>query len=108
MAAGLFFWARHQAKTARGRLLIDRWKLKIPLFGKIFLFSAVSRFCRVLGTLLKNGVPLLRALEISSDSTGNKILAGAIRKSGENISSGQTLARPLADCGLLPRPVIAM
>ncbi len=83
-------------------------KLKIPIAGKIFLGYAISRFCRVLGTLLKNGVPLLKSLEISSDSTGNRVLSAAIHRSAENVSSGETLAKPLAECGLIPRPVMAM
>lgn len=105
---GLVVYLRRAAKTPRGRVLVDRWKLKLPLAGSIFLGAAVSRFCRVLGTLLHNGVPLLKALEISSDSAGNRILGQAIRASGQNISSGDTLARPLAQCGLIPRPIMAM
>ncbi len=107
-ALGFVAAARRAILSQRGRLLIDRWKLKIPLAGKILLGYAVSRFCRVLGTLMRNGVPLLRALEISSQSTGNRVLAGAIQQSAENVSSGDTLSRPLADCGLIPRPVMAM
>ena len=56
-------WARGCGtwpKTPEGRMFVDRWKLRVPIFGKIFLNSAVSRFCRVLGTLLQNGVPILR------------------------------------------------
>ncbi len=105
---GLVFWLRRVTRRGRGRLLVDRWKLKIPLAGKIFLGYAVSRFCRILGTLLRNGVPILRALEISSGSTGNRVLAEAILQSAENISSGETLARPLAECGVIPRSVMAM
>lgn len=107
-AAGLGVWLKRVVQTDGGRRVLDSWKLKIPVAGGIFLNSAVSRFCRVLGTLLRNGVPLLRALEISSDSAGNKLLARAIRASAENISSGETLARPLAQCGLIPRPIMAM
>lgn len=99
---------RSGLRSSRGRVLVDRWKLKLSLAGKIFLNYAVSRFCRVLGTLLKNGVPLLRALEISSESAGNIVLARAVRKSAENVSAGDTLSRPLAGCGLIPRPVMAM
>lgn len=106
--AGLVFWLRRWMKTERGRLLFDRWKLKIPVAGKIFLNYSTSRFCRVLGTLLRNGVPLLRALEISSDSAGNRVLAQAIRASAENVSAGDTLSRPLANCGLIPKSVMAM
>jgi type II secretory pathway component PulF len=101
-------WFRRQLRTEAGRLLADRAKLRVPLAGKIFLGYAISRFCRVLGTLLRNGVPLLKSLEISSDSTGNRVLSAAIRRSAENVSSGETLARPLAECGLIPRPVMAM
>ena len=105
---GLGAWIWNLIKTPRGRLFVDKWKLKLPLFGKIFLSSALSRFCRILGTLLQNGVPILRALEISAESTGNKVLAEAITKSAENISSGDTLSKPLAECGLIPRPIMAM
>ena len=107
-AAGLGYWLRKLAATDRGRLLVDRWKLKIPVAGKIFLGYAVSRFYRILGTLLKNGVPILKSLEISSESTGNRVLAQAILQSAENISAGETLARPLAECGVIPRSVMAM
>ena len=107
-AVGGFWWLRRLLGTQRGRMFVDRWKLKIPLAGPIFLSYAVSRFCRVLGTLLRNGVPLLRSLEISSESAGNVVLAQAIRDSAENISTGQTLSRPLANCGLIPRSVMAM
>ncbi len=105
---GIGYGIRRALGTSRGVALVDRWKLKLPLFGKIFLGYAVSRFCRVLGTLLTNGVPLLKALKISSESTGSMVLAQAIRQSAENVSSGETLSRPLAGCGLIPRPVMAM
>ena len=107
-AVVLILWFKRWARTPQGRLVVDRAKLKIPVAGRILLGSAVSRFCRILGTLLRNGVPLLRALEISSESTGNKVLAQAIRDASENISAGETLARPLADCGIIPKPVMAM
>jgi type II secretory pathway component PulF len=106
--AGGVFWLRKSIESDRGRMVADRVKLRIPVAGPIFLNSAVSRFCRVLGTLLKNGVPLLKALQISSDSAGNKVLSAAIRASAENISSGESLSRPLAECGLIPRPIMAM
>ncbi|MFV2065377.1 MAG: type II secretion system F family protein [Pirellulales bacterium] len=105
---GGLMWGKHQLTTDRGRLLADRWKLKLPVVGPIFLGFALSRFCRILGTLLRNGVPLLRSLEISSESTGNQVLANAILNSVENISSGETLSRPLAECGIIPGPVMAM
>ena len=68
----LYFVARVQLNTDKGRLMMDRIKIKIPMFGPIFLNLAVGRFCRVLGTLLRNGVPILKALEISRDASGNQ------------------------------------
>jgi general secretion pathway protein F/type IV pilus assembly protein PilC len=106
--AALVLWLRRIFQGERGRLWVDRWKLKIPLAGPVFHSYSVSRFCRILGTLLRNGVPLLRSLEISSDSAGNRVLAQAIRDSAENVSAGETLSAPLAACGLIPKPVMAM
>lgn len=95
-------------KTDYGRQLLDRTKLKLPLLGSIFHDSAVSRACRVLGTLLRNGVPLLKSLKISSESTGNSLLAAAMLKSADNITAGDTLSKPLAASGLIPAQVMAM
>lgn len=106
--AALCFSVVKWMRSAPGRIIVDRTKIRLPVFGPIFLNGAVSRFCRVLGTLLRNGVPLLKALHVSSDSAGNVILADAIRKSSENVSSGQTLSEPLSACGLIPGGVMAM
>jgi type II secretory pathway component PulF len=100
--------ARRYVKTDRGRELADRWKLKLPIAGRIFHDAAVSRFCRVLGTLLRNGVPLLTSLRISSESAGNRLLQKAILDSVENITSGESLSKPLAASGLIPPPTMAM
>lgn len=101
-------WVKMQATTKWGRRFLDRWKLKIPILGMILLESAVARFCRVFGTLLENGVPILRALDISSNSTGNVLLAEAITKSAENVSAGESLAKPLAETGIFPPQVMVM
>lgn len=103
---GVFF--KHWAGTDRGRMWVDRARLKIPMIGGIFLSLAVARFCRVLGTLLKNGVPILKSLDISSDSTGNRVLAVAIKEATEGISAGKRLAAPLAACGHFPPTVVEM
>lgn len=105
---GLVAWFSKWKKTELGTRKTDAWKLKLPVLGKIFMNLAISRFCRVLGTLLQNGVPLLKALDISSASTGNVLLAEAIQGSAANISSGETLSQPLANCGIIPKPVMAM
>jgi general secretion pathway protein F/type IV pilus assembly protein PilC len=91
-----------------GRRWADRVKLKIPLFGPIFLNLALSRFCRILGTMLHNGIPILKALHIAKDSTGNRVLAAAIEKSAENVTAGQKLADPLRKSGYFPGDVVEM
>ena len=75
----LGFFIRNRLQTEEGRAWLDRWRLKVPIVSGIYLSLAVSRFCRVLGTLLTGGVPIVRSLEISADSTGNRVLSGALR-----------------------------
>ena len=104
----VFLWIQAQLSTSWGLRIWDRFKLHLPLIGDILLNGAVARFCRVLGTLLANGVPILKSLEISSQSTGNSILSDAVRRSAENVSSGETLAKPLAESGIIPLQVMAM
>lgn len=94
--------------TDPGRLWRDRTKLRLPMVGTIFLNMAVARFCRVLGTLLGNGVPIVRSLEISSDAAGNRVLASTIREASQNISAGEALAEPLAHSGSFPPMVVEM
>ncbi len=105
---GLFAAVRHYANTERGLRQIDAARLKIPFLGPVVQGYAVARFCRVLGTLLRNGVPILKSLEISSRATANRIFADAIEASSENISAGDELATPLAASGLFPPSVMAM
>lgn len=105
---GLFFWLRRKTQSDAGRTQLDYWKLRIPLASPIFLNLAVARFCRVLGTMLQNGVPILRSLEISASAAGNRILAQAVTKASENISAGQSLAKPLGASGHFPPAVVEM
>jgi general secretion pathway protein F len=100
--------ARHWLAGENGRLWRDRAKIRMPILGSVFLNFAVARFCRVLGTLLHNGVPILRSLEISADSTANRVLSAAIVKASENISAGQRLAGPLGAEGYFPTTVVEM
>ena len=94
--------------TEAGRVWKDRVKIRLPLAGGIFLSLAIARFCRVLGTLLRNGVPILRSLEISSDAAGNRVLSQAIEEASEDVSAGQRLAGRLAACGRFPPSVVEM
>ncbi|MCA9238533.1 MAG: type II secretion system F family protein, partial [Planctomycetales bacterium] len=107
-AAGIVLLARSKLQTSEGRWFLDRWRLKLPQAGLIYRNFAVARFCRVLGTLLAGGVPIVRSLKISSDSTGNRVLAKAINDAADNITSGESLASPLAASGHFPPNVVEM
>lgn len=106
--AALFVYARNRLATPGGRRWLDGWKIRLPILGNIFLSLAVARFCRVLGTLLKNGVPILRSLDISRDAAGNRVLSEAVEQASENISSGDSLATPLSSSGHFPNTVVEM
>ena len=95
-------------RTPKGRLRVDGWRLRLPGAGHIYLQLALSRFTRILGTMLHNGIPILHALEIGKDSTGNRVLALAIEQSAKNVTAGDSLAAPLAACKYLPRDVVEM
>ena len=69
---------------------------------------AICRFCRILGTMLHNGVPILQALRISKDSAGNDLLAGVIEQAGDSVKKGAALSAPLGDSGLFPPTIVDM
>jgi general secretion pathway protein F/type IV pilus assembly protein PilC len=69
---------------------------------------AICRFCRILGTLLHNGVPILSALKISKDSAGNRLLAEQIDRAADNVQKGENLATPLGQSGLFPGDIVDM
>jgi general secretion pathway protein F/type IV pilus assembly protein PilC len=94
--------------TPEGSRNLDRLKLRLPGLGGILQSLAVARLCRMLGTLLKNGVPILQSLRIAKDASGNVILSEAIGNAAENVSSGQSLAVPLRASGQFSRDLIEM
>lgn len=89
----------------------DAWaliQLKAPGVGKIYTMVALCRFCRIFGTLLANGIPILNALKIAKESAGNKYLAEAIDKAAEAVNLGEPLAVPLAQSKVFPPAMIDM
>jgi general secretion pathway protein F/type IV pilus assembly protein PilC len=104
----LFAIVRSQLATEAGKVFVDKMKLKLPIVGPILLSLAVARFCRVLGTLMTNGVPILRGLEISREATGNRVLSAAIAKATDNVTSGESLSSPLMKSGHFPVEVTEM
>jgi general secretion pathway protein F/type IV pilus assembly protein PilC len=91
-----------------GRRRFDAFRLKLYGIGTVVRSLAIARFCRVLGTLLHNGVPILNSLRIAKDATGNRVLSEAINEAAEHVSSGRSLAQPLAECQQFPLDVIEM
>jgi general secretion pathway protein F/type IV pilus assembly protein PilC len=107
MGAAIFL-LRMKLSSEAGKDWADRVKLKVPVLGGILMNLAVARFCRVLGTLLANGVPILKSLDISRTATGNRLLSRSIADAAENIRSGDSLASPLKSSGHFPLTVVEM
>ncbi|MBN2037956.1 MAG: type II secretion system F family protein [Chitinispirillaceae bacterium] len=95
-------------KNDKVRIIIDALSLRFPLSGNLQKKSAVSRFSRTFGALLNGGVPIAEALEITSNTAGNRMLEVSFHKALEAIKSGQTLAQPLKETGVFPAMVIQM
>ena len=94
--------------TAQGRLAIDKFLLKLPVFGDLIRKASVAKFTRTLGTLLSSGVPLLDALTICAKTSGNKVVEGALLDAKVSISGGKTISDPLAKSGTFPKMVTHM
>ena len=96
---------KHQDRV---RDVVDPLKLKVPVFGTLFQKIALSRFARNLGTMMRSGVPILQSLEIVAGTTGNVVLARAIRDVQESVRTGETIAGPLKNHPVFPPMVVQM
>jgi general secretion pathway protein F/type IV pilus assembly protein PilC len=105
---GIVFGVVQYLRTDEGRGNFDRLRLRSPGVGPIVRSLAIARFTRILGTLLKNGVPILSSLRIAKDATGNRILSDAIGDAADNVSGGKSLADPLGSSGEFPKEVVEM
>lgn len=94
--------------TRIGRRVIDRVKLKVPVFGKLHHKIALARFSRTLGTLLVSGVPILQALETVAGTVGNGIIAEAVMQARARIREGDRINDPLQKSGMFPPMVVHM
>jgi type IV pilus assembly protein PilC len=97
MAIGVFFGVRAWVKTESGRAAADRFKLSMPLFGKIFRKVYMARFSRTLGTMLNSGIPMLEALRIVRDSINNVHVEAAVDRSMNEVKGGKALSATLED-----------
>jgi len=98
----LIIGVRQYAKTPTGHVRVDGWRLRLPLFGKILLKSAMSRFARTTATLLNGGVPLLEALAVVRDVLDNELLAQATDRARDGMREGERLSARLQQTGVFP------
>ncbi|MDB9423041.1 type II secretion system F family protein [Microcystis aeruginosa] len=106
--AATVFLLRRYYKTPIGRLQIDHFFLKMPLFGDLNEKSAVARFCRVFGTLTRSGVPILSSLDIVSNTVGNQVIANAIAGAKAEIQQGGMMSLALQKANVFPPLAIQM
>ncbi len=104
----LVFAVRAMAATKKGRYMLDVFKLKAPVFGKLARMGAISTFARTLGTLLTGGVPMLQALTIVKDVAGNQVISTAIGQVHDAVKEGESMVTPLDASKVFPGMVIGM
>jgi type IV pilus assembly protein PilC len=95
-------------QSDRGRAVWDSFKLKVPIFGKLVHKTCLTRFSRTFAVLLRSGVPILEALEITSETVNNTVVAGAIKETQEAVKRGESVAAPLAAHPVFPPMVVQM
>jgi type IV pilus assembly protein PilC len=106
IAAGILF--RFWSKTESGEEVVDRWRLRTPVLGEIWIKYQVAQFARVLSTLLVGGIPLLQALETSSSSLGTRLLKRTLNDAGTMVREGQPLSTALTKTKIFPALSIDM
>ena len=95
-------------RTATGAYMLDRVKLKLPIFGSLYSKTAISRFSRTLGTLMSSGVPILQALNIVRDTAGNEVVSRAIQHLHDSVKEGDAMATPMSASPIFPGMVVSM
>lgn len=105
---GIWMFIKYWGKTKQGRYTIDTFKLKVPIFGPLILKSAVAKFCRTLGTLIRSGVNILYALEITARTANNAVIESAVYKTRASIQAGESLTKPLVEADVFPPMVTRM
>ena len=107
VAIGVFLLRRYK-KTENGRYQWDRFKLRIPIFGPLFLKTALARFARTLSVLNRSGVPILQSLDVVSETVNNALISRAVLDVQSGVKKGESLAKPLARHKVFPPMVVQM
>jgi type IV pilus assembly protein PilC len=108
MPFGIVAAFKYYYSLESGRWNLDLLKLKIPVVGELVQKMSISRFSRTLGTLVNSGVPMLRALEIVSETAGNVVIAKAVTDARNCVREGQKISQPLENSGMFPPMVTQM
>jgi type II secretory pathway component PulF len=101
-------WYRRTAQTPGGRLMLDRWKLRLPVIGAIVKAGSFAQFARTLATLLENGVPVLTALNIVEGTMTNRVIAAELREARTRVTDGTSITQPLAKGKVFPPLLLDM
>jgi len=106
---GLAYWSfRRWSHTLKGRAVVDRIKLRVPLIGSLVRYVGVARFARTLATMLAAGVPVLTALEIVKKVLNNTVLEKVVEEARDAIREGESIATPLKRSGQFPSLMVHM
>ena len=108
LLAGTIVLSKLASRTQAGRAVLDRIKLRAPLFGDLIRKTSISRFSRTLGTLVTSGVPILQALTITRETAGNLVIARAISRVHDSVKEGESIVLPLEASGAFPPMVVSM
>jgi type IV pilus assembly protein PilC len=108
LLAGLIIGIRYYRNTEIGRYNTDKIIFSLPLLGELFKKAAIARVARTLANLIGGGVPLLPALTIAGETSGNKVLEKAMEEVRINVSAGQSLADPMFYTGVFPYLLVEM
>jgi type IV pilus assembly protein PilC len=105
---GLVFAYKRINHTREGKHFFDRMKLRIPIIGKLFRKTAIVRFSGTLATLITSGVPILQAIDIVRETSGNEVVTRAMDRVYTSVRDGETIHEPLARCKVFPPLVVHM
>jgi type IV pilus assembly protein PilC len=104
----IFIAIKLVGKTTKGRFLLDTVKLNAPVFGSLVRRVGISRFTRTLGTLIASGVPILQALNIVRETSGNAVIAKAVGQVHDSVKEGESIVQPLEASKVFPPMVVSM
>jgi type IV pilus assembly protein PilC len=108
LVVGSVFAFRRYKRTPPGRAMVDSLKLKAPIFGALVHKTALARFSSTLGMLLRSGVPILQALDIVSETVGNRVISKAVSDVQGSVREGESIAKPLSKHTVFPPMVVQM